>query len=67
MKLRTKILLATITAGIGLIILKAFLAAIPLLITGTTIFLVLTAKAYIGRKAAQKLEEHEDKIKEKIL
>jgi len=66
MELRNFILLITLGLAALLIVLKAVMLIIPVVGTGLTAFTILAIKAYIGSKAAQKIEKHEDTIKEKV-
>lgn len=61
-KLRAAILLGAIGLSFLFVLLKLVKLVIPVMGAALTAFIMLTVKAYIGRKAAKKLEKQEDKI-----
>jgi len=61
-KIRAIILGAGISISLILVILKAIKFVIPTLGGMIVAFTALTIKAYLARKAADKIEEHEDKV-----
>jgi len=61
-KLRAIVLTIGISVSLILVLIKAIKFVIPTLGGMLVAFTALTVKAYLARKAADKLEEHEDKV-----